>query len=186
MTLNGKCQANLLANKRGRTNMTNTIRLVILVLSSLAATGAMGDTRAASEPDARTAAHSGALAGHCHRVLVSTDISCVSIVLLIQNSRSCAGKWPYNIVFPTENPRSCAGTWPHNNRLSFCSREFTTLKGMLAGIYYPEGYTNGRKTKSRGSRARNHPHAGCTWQSSSCSASCWIQRVWRLHDNKRT
>jgi hypothetical protein len=36
------------------------------------------------------------------------------IVLLIQNSRSCAGKWLYN------------------NRLWFCPREFTTLKGIVA------------------------------------------------------
>jgi hypothetical protein len=29
-----------------------------------------------------------------------------------------------------ENSRSCAGKWLHNNRLWFCSWEFTTLKGI--------------------------------------------------------
>jgi hypothetical protein len=62
------------------------------------------------------------------------------IVITIGISGLWAGKQLYNIVFPTENPRSCADTWPHNNKLWFCSREFTTLKGMLAGIYYPEEY----------------------------------------------
>jgi hypothetical protein len=38
-----------------------------------------------------------------------------TIVLLIENSRSCAGKWLYS------------------NRLWFCLREFTTLKGMNDG-----------------------------------------------------
>jgi len=34
------------------------------------------------------------------------------------------------ILLPIENSRSCAGKWLYNNRLSFCSREFTTLKGI--------------------------------------------------------
>ena len=34
------------------------------------------------------------------------------------------------IVLVIENSRSCAGKWLYNNRLWFCSREFTTLKGI--------------------------------------------------------
>lgn len=55
-------------------NTWNTIILVILVLSCLAATGALAEIHASNEPDRKTAAHSGALAGHRYRVLVSTDI----------------------------------------------------------------------------------------------------------------
>jgi hypothetical protein len=32
-----------------------------------------------------------------------------------------------------ENSRSCAGKWLYNNRLWFSSREFTTLKGIISG-----------------------------------------------------
>ena len=53
-----------------------------------------------------------------------------SIVLPIENSRSCVGKRLHDIVFPTWNSRSCAGKWPHNNKLWFCSRECNTLKGI--------------------------------------------------------
>ncbi len=52
----------------------NRIKLVILALSSLAATGAQVEIHASSQADRRTPAHSGALAGHRYRVLVSTDI----------------------------------------------------------------------------------------------------------------
>jgi hypothetical protein len=34
-------------------------------------------------------------------------------------------------VLPIENSRSCVGKRLHNNRLWLCSREFTTLKGMI-------------------------------------------------------
>ncbi|MHC4580275.1 MAG: extracellular solute-binding protein [Planctomycetota bacterium] len=37
-----------------------------------------------------------------------------------------------NIVFVIENSRSCAGRGLYNTMLSFCSREFTTLKGTTA------------------------------------------------------
>ena len=37
-------------------------------------------------------------------------------------------------MFPIENSRSCAGKWLHNNRLWFCPREFTTLKGMTTDM----------------------------------------------------
>ena len=37
-------------------------------------------------------------------------------------------------MFPIENSRSCEGKWLHNNRLWFCPREFTTLKGMTADM----------------------------------------------------
>ncbi|MHC4367836.1 MAG: DUF1593 domain-containing protein [Planctomycetota bacterium] len=52
----------------------NRIKLVILALSSLAAAGAQVEVRASSQADRRAPAHSGALAGHRYRVLVSTDI----------------------------------------------------------------------------------------------------------------
>ncbi|MHC4070950.1 MAG: DUF1593 domain-containing protein [Planctomycetota bacterium] len=52
----------------------NTIKLAILALSSLAATGALAEIQKSNEPDRKTAAHSGALAGHRYRILVSTDI----------------------------------------------------------------------------------------------------------------
>jgi hypothetical protein len=62
----------------------------------------------------------------CGRPLASFP----SIVLPTENSRSYAGEWLQDTVFPTQNSRSCAGEWPHNNRSWFCSREFTTLKGI--------------------------------------------------------
>ncbi|MHC4435693.1 MAG: hypothetical protein ACYTBS_28100, partial [Planctomycetota bacterium] len=37
-----------------------------------------------------------------------------------------------NIVFVIENSRSCAGRGLYNTMLSFCSRDFTTLKGTTA------------------------------------------------------
>ena len=37
----------------------------------------------------------------------------------------------YSTVLLIENSGSCAGKWLYNNRLSFCSREFTTLKGII-------------------------------------------------------
>ena len=52
----------------------NTIKLAILVLSALAATGALAEIEISNGPGRRAAAHSGALAGHRYRVLVSTDI----------------------------------------------------------------------------------------------------------------
>jgi len=52
----------------------NTIRLAILALSSLAATGVLAETQKSNEPDRKATAHSGALAGHRYRILVSTDI----------------------------------------------------------------------------------------------------------------
>ena len=51
-----------------------TIKLAILVLSSLIATGAPAESQTSNEPDRRAAAYDGALAGQCYRVLVSTDI----------------------------------------------------------------------------------------------------------------
>jgi len=67
---------NLPANKGGQTKMTkwNTILLVILALSSNAATGALAEIHVSDAPDRNATAHSGALAGHRYRVLVSTDI----------------------------------------------------------------------------------------------------------------
>jgi len=61
---------------RGQTNraILHTIVLAILALSRPSASGALAETRAPAGLDRRTAAHSGALAGHRHRVLVSTDI----------------------------------------------------------------------------------------------------------------
>jgi hypothetical protein len=38
------------------------------------------------------------------------------------------------IVLPIENSRSCVGKRLYNNRLWFCSRESTTLKGILDQI----------------------------------------------------
>lgn len=69
-------EPDLLASKGGHTNMTvcNGIKLVILGLSNLAATGAQVEIIASNQADRRTAAHSGALVGHRYRVLVSTDI----------------------------------------------------------------------------------------------------------------
>ncbi|MHC4165937.1 MAG: DUF1593 domain-containing protein [Planctomycetota bacterium] len=52
----------------------NTIKLAILALSSLAATGALAEIQKSNEPDRKATAHSGALAGYRYRVLVSTDI----------------------------------------------------------------------------------------------------------------
>ena len=52
----------------------NTIRLAILALSALAATGALAEAQMSNEPNTRATANGGALAGHRYRVLVSTDI----------------------------------------------------------------------------------------------------------------
>ena len=51
-----------------------TIKLVILALSSLAATCALAESQKSNEPDRKAIANSGSLAGHHYRVLVSTDI----------------------------------------------------------------------------------------------------------------
>ena len=53
--------------------MWNTIKLVILVSGSLAATVALSEPRR-SQDAGETAIRDGALAGHRYRVLVSTDI----------------------------------------------------------------------------------------------------------------
>ncbi len=53
---------------------SNTMKLIILVLSSLAATLAFAEARNSSEPDRTAIAYSGGLAGHRYRVVVSTDI----------------------------------------------------------------------------------------------------------------
>ena len=60
----------------GKTKMAfwNMIKLAVLALSSLAATGALAEIQTSSGPDKKVAAHSGALAGQRYRVLVSTDI----------------------------------------------------------------------------------------------------------------
>ena len=52
----------------------NTIKPVILFLSSLAATCALAEIQKWNEFDGKATARSGALAGHRHRVIVSTDI----------------------------------------------------------------------------------------------------------------
>ncbi len=52
----------------------NTIKFVILAFSGLAVTCALAETQRSKESDRRTTANSGSLAGHCYRVLVSTDI----------------------------------------------------------------------------------------------------------------
>ncbi len=52
----------------------NTIKLAILALSSLAATGALAEIQKLNEPGGEATAHGGALAGCRYRVLVSTDI----------------------------------------------------------------------------------------------------------------
>ena len=52
----------------------NTIKLSILAWSTLAVTGALAEIPKANQPDRKVPAHRGALAGHCYRVLVSTDI----------------------------------------------------------------------------------------------------------------
>jgi hypothetical protein len=54
--------------------MWNTIRLVILVSGSLAATVALSESQKSQEPGRTTTTNSGALTGHRYRVLVSTDI----------------------------------------------------------------------------------------------------------------
>jgi hypothetical protein len=40
----------------------------------------------------------------------------------------------YDILILIENSGSCAGKWLCNNRLWFCSREFTTLKGISSDM----------------------------------------------------
>ena len=59
-----------------KTNMTiwNTVKLAIVALSALAATGGLAGPQKPNELDSVAAAHDGALAGHRYRVLVSTDI----------------------------------------------------------------------------------------------------------------
>ena len=52
----------------------NTIKLAILALSALAATGALAGIQTSNVADGRAATHHGALAGQRYRVLVSTDI----------------------------------------------------------------------------------------------------------------
>jgi len=52
----------------------NKIKLAIVVLSSLAATNALAESRKSNEFDTKSLAGSGALAGHRYRVIVSTDI----------------------------------------------------------------------------------------------------------------
>jgi hypothetical protein len=42
-------------------------------------------------------------------------------------------------VFPVENPRSCAGKRLGNNRLWFCPRESTTLKGTTMNVGITQG-----------------------------------------------
>jgi Cellulose-binding Sde182, nucleoside hydrolase-like domain len=59
--------------KRNMTTL-NTIKLAILVLSGLAAIGALAEDRNSRQPDRTAAASGGALAGDRYRVLVSTDI----------------------------------------------------------------------------------------------------------------
>ena len=39
------------------------------------------------------------------------------------------------ILLLIENSRPCAGKWLYNNRLWSCSREFTTLKGIIVVGY---------------------------------------------------
>ncbi len=51
-----------------------TIKLAILVLSCLAATGALAEIQKSNEPDRKVNANSGVPAGYRYRVLVSTDI----------------------------------------------------------------------------------------------------------------
>ena len=76
MKPNRNCKTNLPANKVGQTNTTtwSMVKLAILAVSSLATTGAFAEARKSNAPDAEAVAHSGALAGHRYRVLVSTDI----------------------------------------------------------------------------------------------------------------
>ncbi len=50
------------------------IKLVILMLGCLAATGALAENQASNKPDWKASAKSGALDGHRYRVIVSTDI----------------------------------------------------------------------------------------------------------------
>jgi hypothetical protein len=59
-----------------KTNMRTwkTIKLAVLALSCLGATGALAETQALSETGRKATAHRGALAGQRYRVLVSTDI----------------------------------------------------------------------------------------------------------------
>ena len=46
---------------------SNAVKLAILALSSLAATGVLAETQKSNEPDRKATAHSGALAGHRYR-----------------------------------------------------------------------------------------------------------------------
>ena len=59
-----------------KTRMTtwDAIKLTILALCFLVATGALAETQALSATSRKQTIHSGALAGHRYRVLVSTDI----------------------------------------------------------------------------------------------------------------
>ena len=52
----------------------NMIKLTILALSSLAATGALAEIQNSNKPDKKATATSGALDGHHYRVIVSSDI----------------------------------------------------------------------------------------------------------------
>jgi hypothetical protein len=54
--------------------MWNTIKLVILVSGSLAATAALSEPQKSQEPGRTATANSGALSSHRYRVLISTDI----------------------------------------------------------------------------------------------------------------
>jgi hypothetical protein len=62
-------------NKNGKTNMTSwkTIILIVMALSCLAATDALTEIRKSNE-SRKSLSHNGALAGHRHRVVVSSDI----------------------------------------------------------------------------------------------------------------
>jgi hypothetical protein len=75
------------------------------------------------------------------------DLPAVVILVLIDNSGSCAGKWLYN------------------NRLWFCSREFTTLKGIIAS-----------------GRVNVPPSEGNTLTFSSCT---WPRRIHKISPTKK-